>query len=44
MKLRRWVKDVMLGLAVFAIGTAAILTAGVIANSIEAKQSAVMVR
>lgn len=43
MKLRRWVKDVMLGLAVFAIGTAAILTAGVIANSIEAKQSAVMV-
>lgn len=43
MKLRRWVKDVLLGLAVFAIGTAAILTAGVIANSIEAKQSAVMV-
>lgn len=43
MKLRRWVKDVMLGLAVFEIGTAAILTAGVIANSIEAKQSAVMV-
>ncbi len=43
MKLRRWVKDFMLGLAVFAIGTAAILTAGVIANSIEAKQSAVMV-
>lgn len=43
MKLRRLVKDVMLGLAVFAIGTAAILTAGVIANSIEAKQSAVMV-
>ena len=31
MKLRRWVKDVLLGLAVFAIGTAAILTAGVIA-------------
>ena len=27
MKLRRWVKDVLLGLAVFAIGTAAILTA-----------------
>lgn len=43
MKLRRWVKDVLLGLAVFAIGTAAILTAGVIADSIEAKQSAVMV-
>lgn len=43
MKLRRWVKDVLLGLAVFAIGTAAILTAGVIANSIEAKQSAFMV-
>ena len=37
------VKDVLLGIAVFAIGTAAILTAGVIANSIEAKQSAVMV-
>ena len=38
MKLRRWVKDVMLGLAVFAIGTAAILTAGDRANSREAKQ------
>ena len=43
MKLRRWVKDVMLGLAVFAIGTAAILPAGVIGTRIEAKQSAVMV-
>lgn len=31
------------GISGFAIGTAAILTAGVIANSIEAKQSAVMV-